>query len=314
MGFKDTSGRIEMFNGTTDGKQAYLDPVTGATNLKPKKVLAIDVHDIRGQEPPPTLKATGYEIVKFPTQLSVDQLLNNTTAEGKVLIRERYWPEVAGLVKSYSGATQVVPWHFSVRKQVREVDQERIQMDANVQAKTLGYHPDEIFFMRTGVSQPASTLHIDNNHETAMSHLQRELGDEEAQSTVDRYKRWAIINVWRPIEVPVQRWPLLLVNHSRVPGGMSFEEHTERIYRVNDPKYYKSHDNFLKPHPRYSFWYASNLTPDEVIVFKDYDSRKDRLRGTPHGGFQDDATPVDAPARKSIEVRLFAFYDHDEVV
>lgn len=166
--------------------------------------------------------------------------------------------------------------------------------------------------MRTGVSQPASTVHIDNSHDSAMGHLKRELGDEKAQSMIDKHKRWAIINVWRPIEIPVQRWPLLLVDYSRVPGGMSLETHTERIYRVNNPEYYKSHDNFLKYDPNYEFLYASNLAPDEVIVFKDYDSRKDKLRGTPHGGFQDDATPEDAPARKSIEVRLFAFFDDDD--
>lgn len=114
----NTTGRIEMFDGTTDGKKAYLDPTTGATNLNPKKILNITIHDIRALHPQPSLKANGYEVIKFPTKLTVDQLLNNTTQEGKAFIREAYWPEVAGLVKSRSGAAHVVPWHFSVRKQV----------------------------------------------------------------------------------------------------------------------------------------------------------------------------------------------------
>ncbi|KAG0646408.1 hydroxylase desaturase asaB [Hyphodiscus hymeniophilus] len=288
-----TTGIIEVFDGTKDGKKAYLNPSTGATNLNPKKVHNIEVLDIRALEPQPTVKDIGHEIVKSPTTLTVEQLLNDTTPEGKSFIKENYWPEAASLVQQQSGAAHVEPWHFSVRKQ------------------TVGYHPDEIFFMRTGVSQPASTLHIDNNHDTAFDHMKRELGEEKAKSMVEKYKRWAIFNVWRPIGIPVQRWPLLFVDYSHVPGSMQYDQDTERIFRVDNPEYYKSHDNFLKYHPEYQYRYASNLTPEEALIFKDYDSRKDKIRGTPHGGFQDDATAKDAPARNSIEVRLFAFFDDE---
>ncbi|KAI1405976.1 hypothetical protein F4819DRAFT_493910 [Hypoxylon fuscum] len=291
-----TTGRIEMWDGTKDGEKAYLDPSTGDTNLNLKKVHHVTVHDIRVQDPQPTLRVNGYEVAKYPTQASGEQLLNNTTPEGKQFIREHYWPEVARFVQEKSCAAHVVPWHFSVRKQ------------------TLGYHPDEIFFMRTGVSQPASTVHIDNSHETAMDHMTRELGADEAERLVGKYRRWAIINTWRPIAQPVQRWPLLVVDHSglNAGAGLSFEDDVGRVYRRHDSNYYKSYDNFLKYHPDYVYRYASNLAPDEVIVFKDYDSRRDRVRGTPHGGFQNDATPDDAPARNSIEVRVFAFFDDEQ--
>ncbi|KAI3325491.1 hypothetical protein HD806DRAFT_521074 [Xylariaceae sp. AK1471] len=223
--------------------------------------------------------------------MTTDQFCNNTTPEGKQFIRDNYWPEVVGLVKGLVGAKEVIPWHFSVRKQ------------------TLGYHPDEIFFMKTGISQPASTVHIDNSHETAIDHMTRELGEEKAQEFIKAHKRWAIINVWRPVEFPATRWPLLVVDHSQV--DFQFDKNTGRVFRRNDGKYYKSHDNFIKEDDGYIFRYAKNLSPSEVIVFKDYDSRQDKIRGTPHGGFQDDNTPEDAPARKSIEVRVFAFFDDE---
>ncbi|KAI1147292.1 hypothetical protein F4825DRAFT_437764 [Nemania diffusa] len=53
------------------------------------------------------------------------------------------------------------------------------------------------------------------------------------------------------------------------------------------------------------------MAPDEAILFKDYDCRTDRFRGTPHGGFQDSSSATDAPARRSVEVRLFVFFDND---
>ncbi|KAJ5216414.1 uncharacterized protein N7498_002821 [Penicillium cinerascens] len=287
-----TTGVVEMFDGTTDGREAYLDTSTGATNLNHKKIHHIRIHDIRTQKPAPQLLREGYETMIHPTSLTEAEFMTYRTPEGKQMIKDRYWPELQALIQQKTGAAKVVPWHFSLRNQ------------------TLGYHPDEIFFMKTGISQPASTLHIDNDHSTALGHLQRELGEEEAKSLICSYKRWAIINVWRPVGAPVRRWPLLVVDHSNVPNW-NYADNVARVYRNNDPKYYKAHDNFLKPHPDYIFRYVSELRPDEVIMFKDYDSRTDRVRGTPHGGFQDDKTADDAPARRSIEVRLFVFFDDE---
>ena len=49
---------------------------------------------------------------------------------------------------------------------------------------------------------------------------------------------------------------------------------------------------------------------DEALVFKVYDSEiNGRARFTPHTSFDDPNTPADAPARQSIEVRAFAFFN-----
>ncbi|KAJ6032638.1 hypothetical protein N7540_003370 [Penicillium herquei] len=287
-----TTGVVEMFDGTTDDREAYLDPSTGATNLKPKKIHRITVHDIRMQEPSPQLLREGYETLSHSTSLTEVEFMNCRTPEGKQRIKNHYWPEIQALVEKKTGAAKVIPWHFSLRDQ------------------TLGYHPDEIFFMNTGIPQPAATLHIDNDHNTALSHLQREVGPDEAKNLLKTHTRWAIVNVWRPVGETVQRWPLVMVDNSNVPEW-NYADHVARIYRNNDSKYYKVHDNFLKPHPDYIFRYVSGMSPDEVMMFKDYDSRTDMVRATPHGGFQDDNTADDAPARRSIEVRLFVFFDDE---
>ncbi|KAI0452107.1 hypothetical protein F5B21DRAFT_516261 [Xylaria acuta] len=286
-----TTGRIEVWNGTKDGEDAYLDSSTGETNLNPKTVMNVEIHDLRALASQPNINENGFEFLTHPTSLSTEQFLNNTTDEGKAFIRQNYWPEIADLVQGKTGATKVIPWHFSVRKQ------------------TLGYHPDEVFFMKTGISQPSATMHIDNSHDTAIDHMTRELGDEKALELIKAHKRWAIINVWRPVGTFVQRWPLLVVDHSKV--DFTYEKNTGRVYRRHDSKYYKSHDNFLKWEDGYVMRYVSNMRPEEVIVFKDYDSRRDKVRGTPHGSFQDDNTADDAPARNSIEVRVFAFFDDE---
>ncbi|KAI0872119.1 hypothetical protein GGS24DRAFT_503154 [Hypoxylon argillaceum] len=294
-----TMGRVEMFDGTSDGLTAFVDPTTGETNIKGKKILDVKVQDVRARSPPGKFDSMGWELVKFPTKLTEAELLDHTSPEGKANIQAKYWTETAQLVKQYTGAAHVIPFHSRVRSQ------------------TLGYHPDEVFFMRTGVSQPASTVHVDNDHTTAMQHAVRELGEEGIKRLIAKHKRWAIVNVWRPIGIPVQQWPLLIVDHSRV-GPMSYADDIARIYRYNNPEYvlqYKQYENWLKYQPeradKLTFWYASTMAPDEAILFKDYDCRTDRFRGTPHGGFQDSSSATDAPARRSVEVRLFVFFDND---
>ena len=52
------------------------------------------------------------------------------------------------------------------------------------------------------------------------------------------------------------------------------------------------------------------MTTNEVLVFKQYDSRtSDVSRFTPHAAFLDPAAPIDAPLRASIEARCLVLFD-----
>lgn len=286
-----TTGRIELVNGTSDGGPAFVDPLTGMTNLNAKMVCPVDVYDIREQSQPPQLASEGFQLVEHPTMLKEEQFMRYQSPEGKQFIQDAYWPEVRRLLeKTIPGAEKVVPWHFSVRNAMP------------------GLHPDEVFFMRTGVAQPQVNIHCDNDHTTAKAHMVRAFGEQGATELLGKYKRWCMVNTWRPIGQAVQSWPLVIVDHSEVPNWQ-YETHVTRIHRSNDPAYYKKYDNFLKHDPAYIYRYVSQHTPEEVIMFRDYDSRQDRYRGTPHGAFQDDDTPTNAPPRRSIEVRSFVFFE-----
>jgi hypothetical protein len=51
------------------------------------------------------------------------------------------------------------------------------------------------------------------------------------------------------------------------------------------------------------------MRPEEVLLFKTYDSAEDgRARFTPHSSFADPAAPPDAPARESLESRCLVFF------
>ena len=65
----------------------------------------------------------------------------------------------------------------------------------------------------------------------------------------------------------------------------------------------------LKFRPDHRWFYFPEMRRDESLGFKVFDSAKDgRARFTPHTSFTDPASPPNAPARQSIEVRAFAFF------
>jgi hypothetical protein len=62
-----------------------------------------------------------------------------------------------------------------------------------------------------------------------------------------------------------------------------------------------------------SWFYKSNLTPDEVLLIKCFDSKLDgRARRVPHTAFKIPNTE-DKEARESIEVRALVFHENDSL-
>ena len=59
------------------------------------------------------------------------------------------------------------------------------------------------------------------------------------------------------------------------------------------------------------WYYAKGINTDEAYVFVCYDSRDGRARFTPHAGLKDPNTRPDAPARQSIEIRSFVFWEDE---
>lgn len=74
----------------------------------------------------------------------------------------------------------------------------------------------------------------------------------------------------------------------------------------------------IAPNDNHKFFYYKDMTPEETMFIKCFDSKSDgfpggtpgRARCTPHTAFIDPATPKDAPGRQSIEVRCLVFYEN----
>jgi hypothetical protein len=113
--------------------------------------------------------------------------------------------------------------------------------------------------------------------------------------------RVQFINVWRPVGGPAVDTPLALCNarsiskHDLVSADLLYQNRKGAIY-------------YSTFNPAHEWFYFSHMQPNEVLLFKNYDSLTDsRARCCPHSAFLNtDASPGVRP-RESIELRTMAF-------
>ena len=187
-----------------------------------------------------------------------------------------YYPEVEQLIKSASGASRVVIFDHTLRSG------DQTEREAKL------------------IREPVLSAHNDYTEWSGPNRV-REVLPEEAESLLER--RFAIIQVWRAINQPIQSNPLAVADAQSVVLDDFLIAERRYPHRVGQT--YR-----LKYNPNHRWFYFPEMRPDEALVFKVYDSETDgRARFTPHTSFKDPASPANARPRQSIEVRAFAFFE-----
>ena len=190
-------------------------------------------------------------------------------------LKSVYYPEVEQLIKSASGAARAVIFDHTLRSG------DQTEREAKL------------------IREPVLSAHNDYTEWSGPNRL-REILPDEAESLLQR--RFAIIQVWRAINQPIQSNPLALADAKTV--GLDDFLIAERRYPHRVGQTYR-----LKYNPNHRWFYFPEMRRDEALVFKVYDSETDgRARFTPHTSFKDPASPANASPRQSIEVRAFAFF------
>ncbi|KAL6406689.1 7alpha-cephem-methoxylase p8 chain related protein [Ilyonectria robusta] len=184
--------------------------------------------------------------------------------------------------------------------------------------------------------QPVQQVHVDQTPRAAEVRVRRHVPADEAEELLKG--RYQIINVWRPISHPATDFPLAVIDwRSTVPKDLvkvdllypkreDGADDDDRGKEVRpDPQSAQSAEGYevkgelwaIAPNENHKFYYAKDMTPDEAMFIKCYDSRGQGQPGgkeglavlTPHTAFIDPATPADAKGRQSIEVRCLVFYE-----
>jgi len=186
-----------------------------------------------------------------------------------------YYPEVERLIREVSGAARVVLFDHTLRSGDEGEREARL------------------------VREPVLSAHNDYTEWSGPQRVRDILPDEAEKLLVGRF---AIIQVWRAINQPIQSNPLAIADAKSV----AFEDLllAERRYPGRVGQTYR-----LMYNPNHRWYYFPRMRRDEALVFKVYDSAKDgRARFTPHTSFDDPQSPPGAPPRQSIEARALAFF------
>ena len=185
--------------------------------------------------------------------------------------------EAADLVAKITGASRVEVFDHTLRRRASDT-------------------PDRT----SGVPrQPVMRVHNDYTEGSGPQRVRDLMGDE-AEALLGR--RYAFINVWRPLKGPVVDTPLAVCDARTVApadwvaSDMVYQDRRGEIYVATYS-------------PAHRWLYFPRMTPDETILIKCYDTRTDVARFAPHSAFTDPTTPDGALPRESIEIRTVAFFN-----
>ena len=190
-------------------------------------------------------------------------------------VRRIYYPEMEALVKAASGASRVVVFDHTLRT------------------------GDDALREQRKIREVVPRVHNDYTEWSAPQRV-RDILPDEAEALLKR--RFAIVQVWRPIKHPVESFPLAMCDaHSISTNDLVI---SERRYQHRVGQTYAVIYN-----PDHKWYWFPRMRREEAIVFKVFDSLKDgRARFTAHSAFDDPTSPPDARPRESIEIRTLAFF------
>ena len=264
------------------------------------------VENIRGQESKFGTDVSGFEVINYPAK---EKAFTDDAA-----VRGGYYDEVETILRSkLPGVKKVVIFDHTIRK----------------------HDP-------SSARQPVQQVHVDQTPDAAAARVRRHLPKEEAEQLLKG--RYQLINVWRPISHPASDFPLAVVDwrstspqdfvkvdllypqrQAQTNGTNGVHDDDDRGKEIlpdanahNSTAGYevKGETYGVAPNDKHRFYYMKDMTPEETMFIKCFDSRSEWNGGktglaslTPHTAFIDPGTPEGAKGRESIEVRCLVFYE-----
>ncbi|BBQ00325.1 hypothetical protein BSFA1_54530 [Burkholderia sp. SFA1] len=197
-----------------------------------------------------------------------------TDFSDEAAIRSVYYAQSERLLKTWTGAKRVVIFDHTLR----DGRADRAQ----------------------GVREPVLRIHNDQTFVSGPRRVRDHLPLEEADRLLRG--RFAIVNLWRPVGEPVESSPLALCDSRSIDLRDAVAQ--DLVYPTMTGETYAFVHNL-----QHRWYYFPDMTPDEALLIKIYDSAGDGIaRFTAHTAFEDSSAPPDAKPRRSIELRTLLFF------
>lgn len=189
-------------------------------------------------------------------------------------VAEVHRGEIAGLLKRVTGCDEVVMTPFGILR-FSEKSGENEAHDN---------------------SHPARFVHVDMASEAAAAARAKTAPEGKPIARSAQY------NVWRSLAGGTQDVPLGLCAYPSIApedllGCDAIFDPLDGSPEWGFPNY------LLAENPNHRWYYYSDMTPDEAIVFKTSESDPNRAQLMPHGAFDNPLAGPDAPPRISLEMR-----------
>lgn len=228
----------------------------------------VQLTDIRGTESSYKLDKDAVEVLSsIPTQTTYETFNDDED------VKRVYYPEVSDLLlREVEGAHKVILFDHTIRRE-------------NPESRR----------------QPVNRVHIDQTPRAAADRVRMHVSDPtEAEELLKA--RYRIINVWKPLNGPVQSSPLAFASASSVSGN-------EDLAPVEHRYPHRTGETMgVKYNPDQKWLYLSGVRDDERLLLKCSDSTPEDVgRWVPHTAFVDERSPEGGRLRESIEVRALVF-------
>lgn len=205
------------------------------------------------------------------------------------IMREKYLEEMVPFIKSHFNASWVIPRREGVR----------IRRAAGSAIPKGGWNTV------SGVREPAGVAHIDY---APVAGPMLAAAENQLQSIPIRpYSRLMLIQAWRALSPPPQDIPLALCDASTVVDtDIAVVDYASD--NQNQPGS-AAKSTVVRFSPAQRWYYFPEMTADELILFKGYDSDTHYRPVSPHSAFDDRRTYPNAKPRESVEARFFVYFD-----
>jgi hypothetical protein len=278
----------------------------------------LPVHDARalsaGERP--CCEKNGFELLRHGFDDESLDFMDHSQVVGG------YYQQCAALVEQATGA-RAYAFDHNVRSASGKQSKQEISGGQHVQEPAHVVHGD--YTLRSAPERLNQLAQPPSGNDTLLGVLapgQSLISPVDASSALADGGRFAIINVWRSFaREPVATHPLALCDGQTViPEDLVvFELHYPN--RIGE-------NYFAKYAPRHEMYYYPEMTRDEALLIKQWDSAGPLARSSGrvgdgdadedddqapctfsfHSAFVDPDTPPDAPDRWSIEVRCMVIY------
>ncbi|KAK7188115.1 hypothetical protein PSPO01_05809 [Paraphaeosphaeria sporulosa] len=234
------------------------------SNRRPHLPHDFVVTDISGDEDKYTLDGHGFQYCRHKS-LEKDFVDEHA-------IQTLYYDECRQLLKEVTGASRVYIFNHKVRR-----------------GPTQWHH---LGFSNLANRGPVTRTHVDQSYDGAELRLRWEF-PEKADELVKR--RYQIINVWRPIAT-ILKDPIATADSTSVPDD-------DLVAADMTEDGFQGEQWVVRHNPAHRWYYKNQLTPDEVLLIKCFDSNTSVARRSLHSAFED-AAHRDKEPRQSIELVL----------